>query len=104
MGKANKESASAIQFPVVGIGASAGGLDAVKTFLKALPAKSGMAYVFIQHLSPTHESSLPEILQKTTPIPVQHITDNVHLEPDHLYIIPETKIVTVVDSTLKLTP
>ena len=104
MGKANTEAPSNLQFPVVGIGASAGGLDAVKTFLKALPAKSGMAFVFIQHLSPSYESTLPEILQRFAPFPVQQITDNVHLEPDHLYIIPENKIVTVVDSALKLTP
>src|ERR1700709_1410345 len=101
MGKANDETHQNLPFPVVGIGASAGGLDAVKTFLKALPAKSGMAFVFIQHLSPTHESILPEILQKIAPFPVQQITDNIHLEQDHLYIIPENKIVTVVDSVLK---
>ena len=104
MGKANKEAPSNLQFPVVGIGASAGGLDAVRSFLKALPAKSGMSYVFIQHLSPQYESSLPEILQKVAPFPVQHITDNVHLEQDHLYIIPENKTVTVVDNMLKLAP
>ncbi|HTE02333.1 MAG TPA: CheR family methyltransferase [Mucilaginibacter sp.] len=104
MGKANNENTPHLQFPVVGIGASAGGLDAVKAFLKALPAKSGMAYVFIQHLSPEHESILPEILEKVAPFPVQQITDNVHLEQDHLYIIPENKIVTVIDSSLKLTP
>jgi two-component system CheB/CheR fusion protein len=104
MGKANSETSSHLQFPVVGIGASAGGLDAVKSFLKALPAKSGMAYVFIQHLSPQHESILPEILQKVARFPVQQITDNIHLEQDHLYIIPENKIVTVVDSVLKLAP
>ena len=63
-----------------------------------------MAFVFIQHLSPPHESILPEILQKVAPFPVQQITDNVHLEQDHLYIIPENKIVTVVDSVLKLAP
>jgi two-component system CheB/CheR fusion protein len=104
MGKANSEAPSNTQFPIVGIGASAGGLEAVKSFLKALPAKSGMAYVFIQHLSPTYESALPEILQKVAPFPVQQITDNVHLEQDNLYIIPENKTVTVVDSVLKLTP
>src|ERR1700712_3736618 len=104
MAKANNGDSTHTQFPVVGIGASAGGLDAVKSFLKALPAKSGMAFVFIQHLSPTHESILPEILQKVAPFPVQQITDNVHLEQDHLYIIPENKVVTVVDSMLKLAP
>src|SRR5437588_12963280 len=104
MGKANSENSSDLQFPVVGIGASAGGLEAVKSFLKALPAKSGMAYVFIQNLNPQHESILPEILQKVAPFPVQHITDNLHLAQDHLYIIPQNKIVTVVDSVLKLAP
>jgi two-component system CheB/CheR fusion protein len=100
----SKEGPSSPQFPVVGIGASAGGLDAVKTFLKALPAKTGMAFVFVQHLSPSHESILPGILQKVTPFPVHQIIDNIHLEPDNLYIIPENKIVTVVDSVLKLAP
>ncbi|GAA3969578.1 CheR family methyltransferase [Mucilaginibacter dorajii] len=104
MEKANKQDNSAAQFPVVGIGASAGGLDAVKEFLKALPAKSGMAFVFIQHLSPNHESILPELLQKVTPFPVQAITDNIHLEQDHLYIIPQNKIVTTEDGILKLAP
>ncbi len=92
------------QFPVVGIGASAGGLEAVKQFLQAVPLKSGMAYVYVQHLSPTHESTLPEILRKVSKIPVQAIVDNIHLEEDHFYIIPENKIVTAVDGVLKLAP
>jgi two-component system CheB/CheR fusion protein len=90
-------------FPVVGIGASAGGLDAFKQFLKALPSNSGMAFVFVQHLSPGHVSLLPEILAKVSPIPVEQIKDNMHLEKDHLYIIPENKIVTALDGVLKLT-
>jgi len=104
MKKVVKENNSALQFPVVGIGASAGGLDAVRSFLKALPAKSGMTFVFIQHLSPQHESILPELLQKVAPFPVQQITDNLHLEQDHLYIIPQNKAVTAIDGVLKLTP
>lgn len=96
--------ASSLQFPVVGIGASAGGLNAVKSFLKALPAKTGMAYVFVQHLSPEHESILPAILQKVTAFPVEQITNNIHLQPDHLYIIPENKVVTTTDGILKLSP
>jgi two-component system CheB/CheR fusion protein len=102
MAKTTKNEASGSQFPVVGIGASAGGLDAVKTFLRALPAKSGMAYVFVQHLSREHTSTLPEILQKVAPFPVHQITDNIHLKPDNLYIIPQNKIVTAVDGVLKL--
>ena len=104
MGKIIIDAVVNSQFPVVGIGASAGGLEAVKAFLKALPAKSGMAYVFVQHLSPTHESILSEILQKVTPFPVQQIIDNVHLEPDNLYIIPENKVLTAIDGVLKITP
>ena len=104
MGKKSNDDISNVQFPVVGIGASAGGLDAVRAFLKAMPAKSGMAYVFIQHLSPQHESNLPEILQKVAPFPVHEITDNIHLEPDNLYIIPENKAVTATDGVLKLAP
>ncbi|MDB5157456.1 MAG: chemotaxis protein CheR, partial [Mucilaginibacter sp.] len=104
MAKIPKGDPSVSQFPIVGIGASAGGLDAARTFLKALPAKPGMAFVFVQHLSPTHESILPEILQKVTPFPVQQITDNIHLEPDNLYIIPQNKIVTTTDGILKLAP
>lgn len=104
MAKKGIEDTSKRQFPVVGIGASAGGLDAVRDFLKALPAKSGMAYVFIQHLSPEHQSILPEILQKVAPFPVHQITDNIHLEPDNLYIIPNNKAVTTTDGILKLAP
>jgi len=102
--KVKNEVISPLQFPVVGIGASAGGLDAVKSFLKALPSKPGMAFVFVQHLSPNHISILPEILQKVTPFPVQLITDNVHLEQDHLYIIPQNKVLTTSDGVLKLAP
>ncbi len=63
-----------------------------------------MAYVFIQHLSPTHQSILPEILQKVAPFPVHQITDNIHLEPDNLYIIPQNKVVLATDGVLKLAP
>jgi len=96
------EADSSIQFPVVGIGASAGGLEAVKQFLQAVPQKSGMAYVFVQHMSPTHESLLPEILEKFSKIPVLQITDDIHLEQDKFYVIPSNKIVTATDGILKL--
>ncbi len=99
-----EDSVTDLQFPVVGIGASAGGLEAVKQFLQAVPEKSGMAYVFVQHLSPDHQSTLPEILEKLAKIPVHKITDNIHLEKDNLYIIPENKIVTAFDGALKLAP
>lgn len=95
---------SRVLFPVVGIGASAGGLDALKQFLQALPAKTGMAFVFIQHLNPNHVSILPEILERVSPIPVQHVTDQVQIKPDNLYIVPENKVVTASDGILHLEP
>jgi two-component system CheB/CheR fusion protein len=97
-------SVSDLQFPVVGIGASAGGLDAVKQFLQAVPEKSGMAYVFVQHLNPEHESVLPEILRKFSKIPVHQITDDIHLQKDNFYILPANKIVVATDGVLKLDP
>ncbi|MEX2485276.1 MAG: chemotaxis protein CheB, partial [Brumimicrobium sp.] len=91
-------------FPVVGIGASAGGLTAFKTLLKAIPEDSGMAYVLVQHLSPDHESMLPEILQKSTSIPVQAISDEIKIEPDHIYVMPANKTMVAKDGVLLLTP
>ena len=78
-------------FPVVGIGASAGGRAAFKQFVGAIPEQSGLAYVLVQHLDPKHDSQLTELLQKATPIPVVEILDNVVVQPDHIYIIPATK-------------
>ena len=91
-------------FPVVGIGASAGGLTAFKRFLEAIPEDSGMAYVLVQHLDPTHESLLPELLSRMTRLPVHEITDQIKIHPDTIYIIPENKMVTATEGALQLTP
>jgi len=91
-------------FPVVGIGASAGGLDAFKKLLKAIPENSGIAYVLVQHLDPRRESMLPEILQKVTNIPVLEIADDVKVVPDHIYIIPSNKMLVANDGVLQLSP
>ncbi|MBK8788277.1 MAG: hypothetical protein IPN43_17740 [Chitinophagaceae bacterium] len=91
-------------FPVVGIGASAGGLDAFKKLLKAIPEDSGMAYVLVQHLDPKHESMLPELLQKVTNIPVLEITDDIKVLPDHIYVIPSNKMMVATDGVLVLAP
>ena len=96
--------ASEQDFPIVGIGASAGGIEAFKRFLKAIPEDSGMAYVLVQHLNPSHESILPDILRKVTKIPVNEITDDIHLAPNNIYVIPENKTLTSNDGVLKLTP
>jgi len=91
-------------FPVVGIGASAGGLEAFRKLLQAIPEKSGMAYVLVQHLAPTHESLLPELLQKVTAIPVLEIQDEVKIEPDHIYVLPSNKMLVANDGVLQLSP
>ncbi len=91
-------------FPVVGIGASAGGLDAFKKLLKAIPESSGMAYVLVQHLDPTHESMLQELLQKVTSIPVLEVTDAIKIMPDHIYIIPTNKMMIANNGQLELSP
>ena len=91
-------------FPVVGVGASAGGLEAFKRLIRAIPENSGLAYILVQHLEPTHESMLVEILQKVTRIPVQEITNNVLVEPDHVYVIPTNKLLTANDGRLELSP
>ena len=108
MAKAKRKKAphaiSSNEFPVVGVGASAGGLDAFKRLLKAIPEAGGMAYILVQHLEPNHESMLVEILQKSSPIPVEEITDNIHVEPDHIYIIPSNQLLTAYDGRLKLKP
>jgi two-component system, chemotaxis family, CheB/CheR fusion protein len=91
-------------FPIVGIGASRGGLNAFKKFLTALPEKSGMAYVIVQHLDPDYESILPSLLSKVTKVPVNLIQDDIHLAPDNIYVIPSNKTLTSFDGVLKLTP
>ena len=104
--KSNKEEKirSTNIFPVVGIGASAGGLDAFKKLLKAIPENSGMAYVLVQHLDPSHESMLPDLLQKVTTIPVLEIADDIKVEPNHIYVIPSNKMMVANDGVLQLTP
>ena len=90
------------QFPVVGIGASAGGLEACTALLKALPVNPGMAFVVVQHLDPHHESILHKLLSKTTEMPVIQVEDGMVLEPDHVYVIPPNKDIAVRERTLRL--
>ncbi len=102
--KADGKILSKNLFPVVGIGASAGGLEAFRKLLQAIPQKSGMAYVLVQHLAPTHESLLPELLQKVTTVPVLEIEDEVKIEPDHIYVLPSNKMLVANDGVLQLSP
>jgi len=75
-------------FPIVAIGASAGGIQALKEFFENVPVGTGMAYVVILHLSPDHESRLAEVLQTVAQIPVTQIKERVKVEPNHVYVVP----------------
>ena len=88
-------SSAAGSSAVVGIGASAGGFEALKAFFAAVPASTGLAYVVVMHLDPTHESSLPQLLGRVTSLPVDAATDRQALQPDHVYIIPPNRHLTI---------
>ncbi len=88
---------------VVGLGASAGGLDAFRQFLTAVPDDTGMAFVLIQHLDPTHESLTAELLARHTRMSVVQVNDETRVEPNHVYVIPPKKYLTISGQTLQLT-
>jgi len=96
--KKRKES----EFPIIGIGASAGGLEAFEKFFKALPSNSGLAFVLIQHLDPDHSSMLSEILQRVTSIPVIEIKNGLKIVPNCIYVIPPNKDVAIFNGKLIL--
>ncbi len=89
---------------VVGIGGSAGGLEAFSELLRYLPSKTGMAFVFIQHLEPKQRSRLPEILSRITKMPVEVASDGLPVRPNHVYAMPAGIDLTVKDGMLKLEP
>jgi two-component system CheB/CheR fusion protein len=91
-----------VDFPIIGIGASAGGLEAFEEFFRACPADSGMAYVLVPHLDPDHHSLLTEILQRCTRMPVAQAVDAVAVEPDHIYIIPPNREMALLNGALIL--
>lgn len=89
-------------FPIVGIGCSAGGLDALEKLLSHIPAGSGMAYVIVQHLDPVHVSALPELLQRVTAMPVVEAKNRMTVEPNCVYIIPPNKDLSLLRGELHL--
>lgn len=89
-------------FPVVGIGASAGGLRAIEEMLKHLPPDTGMAFVIVQHLSPKYKSLMQDILTKDTPMPVVMAEAGMAVQPDHIYLIPPGRNLTVHDYRLQV--
>ena len=91
-------------FPIVGLGASAGGLEACTELIKNLPADTGMAFVLVQHLAPEHESLLPELLANSTTMPVLQVRNGMKVEPNQFYVIPPNATMAINHGVLKLLP
>jgi two-component system CheB/CheR fusion protein len=89
---------------IVGIGASAGGIQALRTFFSRVPVDSGMAYVVILHLLPDHDSKLAEVLQHVSKIPITRVTEQVHAEPDNVYVVSPNHHLTMMDGVIKVSP
>jgi len=100
--ESQKQPASRPGCLVVGMGASAGGLEAFEQFFTHMPPDSGMAFVLVQHLAPDHASLLPELLAKYTRMPVQQIMTATPVAPDHVYVIPPDATLTIADGVLHL--
>ena len=88
--------------PIVGIGASAGGLEALDLFLRNVPADSGIAFVIVQHLEPTHKSSMVELLQRATAMKVLQVKDRTPVQPACVYVIPPNKDMSILHGVLHL--
>src|SRR4051812_39348772 len=98
----NTNRPSHSRLPVVGLGASAGGIRALKEFFASVPPQSGIAWVVILHLSPDHDSKLAEVLQSTALIPVTQVTERVAIEPNHVYVISPNKSLEIKGDVLTL--
>ena len=91
-------------FPIVGVGASAGGLEAFLELLRHLPADTGMGFVLVQHLDPQHESALPSLLARATAMAVREVTQDLRVGPNCVYVIPPNVQMAISHGVLKLTP
>src|SRR5207237_272329 len=89
-----------LPFPVVAMGGSAGGLEAFTEFFKAMPEKSGLAFVLILHLTPQRESLMAEILSRHTAMPVKEVENGMRVEADHVYVIRPGHTLTIKDGAL----
>ncbi|HSB13082.1 MAG TPA: chemotaxis protein CheB [Bryobacteraceae bacterium] len=96
---AEREAAS---FPIVGIGASAGGFEALMQMLQDLPPDTGMAFVFVQHMDPEHKSMLPKLLSKATQMPVVEAQQGMVVQPNHVYVIPPKSDLGVINGVLQI--
>ena len=95
-------SANSHPLAVIGIGASAGGLEALDQFMSQVPGGCGVAFVVVQHLDPSHKGMLPELLQRVTPLPVLEVKDRTKVKAGHIYVIPPNKDLSLLHGTLHL--
>lgn len=98
----SKQEVSNEDFPIVGIGASAGGLDAYIQLISKMPIDTGMAFVLVQHLDPTHPSLSVEIISKSTKLPIEEVKHGTRIKPNHVYVIPPNHNMEIRDRVLKL--
>ena len=101
-GETTRVAPARVWFPIVGIGASAGGLEALERFLSRVPRNSGLAFVIVQHLDPTRKGIMSELLQRTTSMKVLQVKDRMIVQPDRVYIIPPNKDMSILHRTLHL--
>ncbi|MCA9619920.1 MAG: PAS domain-containing protein, partial [Myxococcales bacterium] len=97
-----QESSPLCDVPIVGVGASAGGLDSLERFFEAVPSDPQVAFVVVQHLSPDFRSMMTELLGRRTALPVSHVESGAPVEPNHIYVLPPGKMVTVESGRLQL--
>src|SRR4051794_12124966 len=100
--KASDRKTPPVSFPVVGIGASAGGLEALELFLGRVPKGSGLAFVIVQHLDPTRKGIMPELLQRATTMKVIQVKDLMKVQANCVYIIPPNKDMSILHGVLHL--
>ncbi|MCE0499149.1 MAG: PAS domain-containing protein [Methylacidiphilales bacterium] len=97
-----RDRAASRSFPIVGLGASAGGLEALEQFLGHVPKECGLGFVVVQHLDPSHKGILVELLQRGTAMPVIQIKDRMKVEPGHVYVIPPNRDLSILHGVLHL--
>ena len=95
-------SATRRGFPIVGIGASAGGLEALQELFKHVSDDSGMAFIVVQHLDPSHTSLMPELLSRSTTVPIHNIESGMKVRKNNIYVIPKNKYVAISNGVLQL--
>src|SRR6266849_1022863 len=102
--RAERRASAERRFPIVAVGAAAGGLEAFNQLLRNLPARPGMGFVFVQHLDPTHGSMLRDLLARTSPMPVCEVEDGMAVEPNQVYVIRPNTDLCIEDGVLRVFP